>query len=356
MMNQSKLRPFRVAIAWKWLPFYAASSIGALPKQDPRYQLKLYGTRSARPFNNLEEVAGRSIHWLPENRELDWGDFAEDPPDLLILSGWKEKSFLSLAKAIKRHSGKCVVMVDNRWRGDWRQRLGVVYYRLYLSRLFDGAWVPGESGKRFLKSLGVKDDRLWEGLYGADPTRFLPTSTLRERPKRFLYVGAFLKRKGIELFLEAWPIFYKQFPDWELELVGNNEPDLRLRELDGVVLNGFVQPERLPGRLQNARCLLLPSFDENWGVVVHEAICCGCGVIVSSAVGSAADLVGEYNGRIFKSASSGDLLKKMVDFASLQPDELDKVYDENLQVREKFGPKRWAQEFLNIIETFSNGR
>lgn len=348
------VKPLQVAIAWKWFPFYAAASIGELPMADEAFQLRLYGTRSARPFDGLEDVAGRTIRWLPEGEDLTWEELGEPPPDLLILSGWKEKSFLSLARSTKRAGGRCVTMVDNRYRGDWRQRLGAAYYKALLARVFDGAWVPGASGTKLMQNFGLRNDRLWSGLYGADPARFKLGPALIERPKRFLYVGAFLKRKGLDLLLNAWPEFHKQFPDWEIQLIGNNDPDPRLRSLPGVRLEGFVQPKELPERLQGARCLLLPSYDENWGVVVHEAICCGCMVLVSSAVGSAPDLVNQMNGRIFESGNSDVLLEHMVAIANSDQQSLNQAFKANQKSRKNFGPDRWVDEFTCIVKTFAN--
>lgn len=342
----------RVAIAWKWFPFYAASSIGQLSKADSSFELKLYGTRSARPFKGLDQVAGLPIRWLPEGANLSWMELDERPPDLLISTGWQEKSFLSLARATKQAGGHCVTMVDNRWRGDWRQRIGAFYYRLFLGRVFDGAWVPGESGVRLMRSFGVRSQCLWTGLYGADTARFQLGPELSERPKRFLYVGAFLQRKGLHLLVDAWPKFHRDFPDWEIDLIGNNEPDPRLKVLKGVNIYGFVQPQELPQRLQAARCLILPSYDENWGVVVHEAISCGCCVLVSNAVGSAPDLVGQENGRIFEAGNSDDLFCKFVEIATMDACDLKKAYQENCKIRERFGPNRWSGEFHQIRKAF----
>ena len=36
----------------------------------------------------------------------------------------------------------------------------------------------------------------------------------------------------------------------------------------------------------NSKCLILPSLEENWGVVVHESSCCGCLLILSNKVGA----------------------------------------------------------------------
>ena len=60
--------------------------------------------------------------------------------------------------------------------------------------------------------------------------------------------------------------------------------DEELKAIDGTELLGFVMPKDLPGVLQDAGCLLLPSRFETWGVVVHEAIASGLAVICTNRV------------------------------------------------------------------------
>jgi glycosyltransferase involved in cell wall biosynthesis len=54
---------------------------------------------------------------------------------------------------------------------------------------------------------------------------------------------------------------------------------------------GFVNQSQLPALYSAADVLVLPSVYEPFAVVVNEAMCCGCPVIVSDQVGAARDLV-----------------------------------------------------------------
>jgi glycosyltransferase involved in cell wall biosynthesis len=58
-----------------------------------------------------------------------------------------------------------------------------------------------------------------------------------------------------------------------------------------VRLLGFVNQGMLPAVYRSADVMVLPSEYEPFGVVVNEAMCCGCPVIASDRVGSARDLV-----------------------------------------------------------------
>src|SRR5882672_6124207 len=54
---------------------------------------------------------------------------------------------------------------------------------------------------------------------------------------------------------------------------------------------GFVNQTQLPAMYASADLLVLPSEYEPFAVVVNEAMCCGCAVVVSDRVGAARDLV-----------------------------------------------------------------
>jgi glycosyltransferase involved in cell wall biosynthesis len=54
---------------------------------------------------------------------------------------------------------------------------------------------------------------------------------------------------------------------------------------------GFANQTQLPAIYKSADVLVLPSEYEPFGLVVNEAMCCGCAVIVSDRVGAGRDLV-----------------------------------------------------------------
>jgi glycosyltransferase involved in cell wall biosynthesis len=54
---------------------------------------------------------------------------------------------------------------------------------------------------------------------------------------------------------------------------------------------GFVNQTQLPAIYASADVMVLPSEYEPFAVVVNEAMCCGCPVIVSDQVGAAQDLI-----------------------------------------------------------------
>ena len=58
-----------------------------------------------------------------------------------------------------------------------------------------------------------------------------------------------------------------------------------------VYFMGFQNQTELPQFYAIADVFVLPSSFDPWGLVVNEAMCCGCPVIASDHVGAARDLV-----------------------------------------------------------------
>jgi glycosyltransferase involved in cell wall biosynthesis len=75
--------------------------------------------------------------------------------------------------------------------------------------------------------------------------------------------------------------------------------------LDRVRFLGFVNQSGLPSVYTSFDMLILPSDYEPFGLVVNEAMLCGCPAVVSDRVGAKYDLIREgETGRIF---SCGDV-------------------------------------------------
>jgi glycosyltransferase involved in cell wall biosynthesis len=107
-----------------------------------------------------------------------------------------------------------------------------------------------------------------------------------------LFVGRLVDEKGIRILAEAWR--RAQRHDARLCLVGESDGQGGPRNLGSdVVLAGRMQREQLPVAYAAADVVVVPSiatarFLEPWGLVCNEAMCQGCAVVATTAVGAAA--------------------------------------------------------------------
>jgi len=121
-----------------------------------------------------------------------------------------------------------------------------------------------------------------------------------------LYVGGISPHKNLGGLLRAMAeARASQHPDWHLVLVGDYTKDSALGCYDEiaavrrdlgltahVTFTGFVSDQELRAFYHEASLLVLPSFDEGFGLPVVEAMACGLPVAVSNR-GSLPELAGD---------------------------------------------------------------
>jgi glycosyltransferase involved in cell wall biosynthesis len=120
---------------------------------------------------------------------------------------------------------------------------------------------------------------------GAGPYRHVPRTYA-------LFLSRIHRKKGLDRLIRAW----KWVPELPLVIAGNDDehylPELKTLATeqgvaDRLVFIGAVSDEHKWALYENARMFVLPSYSENFGNVVAEAMAMGCPVVVTPEVGLA---------------------------------------------------------------------
>ncbi len=124
-----------------------------------------------------------------------------------------------------------------------------------------------------------------------EPFLALPRNEAGTEPV-FLYAGQMIRRKGIDVLLDAFASLVNKGFRPRLRLSG------REGELPGLLAPlapavreridyaGFIQPDALPAVFGSAGIFILPSRYDGWGVVINQALGAGMPVIASDAAGA----------------------------------------------------------------------
>ena len=295
--------------------------------------------------------------------------------DLLWVHGWGNNVANTFAPLLARRLGLPVLMrtencaVGTRRRDDLIQSLREVLKR----RIIDACDVFGYIGRAnrdYLLSYGVPAEHLFSMPYAVDNVQFRKRAT-EARPKRaafrqslrieegrpvILWVGKIYELKRLADMLAA---YHKLSPDGREEplpyllIVGEGPERTELEAAAGntgwqsIKFIGFVNQGDLLAYYDLADVLVISSRMEQWGIVVNEAMNCGCAIVASDRVGCAADLVcnGE-NGYVFPALDSDALaacLKKI--FA--EPDRLAQMQVESLRIIESYS---YDQDVIGLRE------
>lgn len=349
------LRDLSLAVAWTGLPPYGLNNIRALVAYLDLVPI-VVGTRPDVSYDSIQKVSGLPIHWVdPVDTTVTWARLGERIPDVLVVSGWATRPFNDLGREVRDNGGSVIVMVDNRWRGDLRQWLAPIVFNTRYRNWFKAAIVPGKAARRFVRHLGMPDDVIYDGLYGGNPYVFDPGLPLHERPKRFLFVGRFDDRKGLMDLAAAWRTVQARLPEWELHAVGEGTLQPILERLPGVVIHPFKQLHEIAAVYQDSRFLILPSLEDHWGVVVHEAARSGCGLLLSKNVGAREDLANAVNSFVFPARNPAALADAILRAAQLDEARLRCVYHESLALSYRFGPRLFADAVIQAISRLQTG-
>jgi glycosyltransferase involved in cell wall biosynthesis len=242
-----------------------------------------------------------------------WKLVREGEFDAVVLyTGYRYASFwIGLAAAKTR--GKPVLFGTDasslrpRAGGSWK-----VYAKQWLwPRLFrwaDAVIVPSSGGVALMRSLGIPSDRV-------ALTPFVVNNDWWKEQAAHLDRGAV--RRGWSLPEDAPVVlFCAKLQPWkrpgdllhafvQADVSGSylmyagegplrNQLEAEARALgiaDRIRMLGFVNQFQLPAIYRGASLMVLPSEYEPFGVVVNEAMLCGCPVAVSGRVGARSDLV-----------------------------------------------------------------
>jgi glycosyltransferase involved in cell wall biosynthesis len=277
-------------------------------------------------------------------------------PDILLCSGWIDKEYLKICQLFKSKIPR-VLLLDNQWKGRWKQRLATIAFIFIRTNYFDKAWVAGDAQFDYACKLGFAENLIAKGFYSADTQRFQEIYRqnvelkAKQFPRRFLYVGRYVEFKGLDELWSAFRIIHKLYPDWELWCIGTGEMWDSRANLEGLRHIGFVQPKEMGEYLKDCGIFVLPSRKEPWGVVVQEMAAAGFPLILSSEVGAAsAYLVEEQNGFLFEAGDRESLLRAMELAIKLTDQQRFQMGEISHNKAIAYSPEIWADTLQKLMQ------
>lgn len=104
-----------------------------------------------------------------------------------------------------------------------------------------------------------------------------------------LYLGRIHPKKGLTTLLDAWAKLEDQHPNWTLQIAGPNEggygdvlrKQVKVLRLTRVQFLGAVFGQDKQDLYKRSDLFVLPTLNENFGLVVAEALACGTPVVCS---------------------------------------------------------------------------
>ena len=172
-----------------------------------------------------------------------------------------------------------------------------------------------------------------------------------------LFLSRIDAKKGIDILLPAFARLRSNHPETVLVVAGDGDRTL-LAELqdqakqlglgDGVLWVGFLQGEIKRDALADADVFVLPSYSENFGVAVVEAMGSGVPVIVSDQVGIHPEIAEAEAGLVV--GCSVPQLEEALTKAVMDPVWRGKASGNALHLARTFAPEMIAGRLVKIYE------
>ncbi|MGE5641517.1 MAG: glycosyltransferase family 4 protein [Byssovorax cruenta] len=183
---------------------------------------------------------------------------------------------------------------------EWFRKSFATWYRLYLpilARRVKVIFTPSHYVKhKVIERFGV--DHVVVAPDGVNTEFFHPGARQRLHPlpeRYILFVGSLQPRKNLQTLLRAWDEIKNDYENLWLIIAGGQTNIYQTTELnhgERVKLLGYVPEEALPGLYAQATLLVMPSFDEGFGLPVLEAMACATPVIASDG-GALPEIIGD---------------------------------------------------------------
>jgi glycosyltransferase involved in cell wall biosynthesis len=170
---------------------------------------------------------------------------------------------------------------------------------------------------------------------------------------KYIYVGRIVDAKGINELLNAWNIF-QDGRNVGLYLIGGG-PDKEKYEakrhelgLDTVHFLGPVDYDKLPSYYQAADVFIIPTLEDNWSLVVPEAMASGLPIMCSEYNGCHPEYISKANGWVFDPLRIDDFMGKLED--SYNSEQLKEMGKHSKKIISKYTAQNAAENINRAIE------
>jgi len=167
----------------------------------------------------------------------------------------------------------------------WKKKLGMFLYQKKDLKLADCIHVTCNLEKSNVKRLGF-DNRSYTIPNGIDLS-LIPEPKEKYKSNKIVFLSRIHQKKGIELLLDAWVKIGEQ--NWTIEIAGDGEPDY-IESINQKIINENIKNIKLVGSkygdakwdfMKSGDVFILPTYSENFGIVVAEALVVGVPVITT---------------------------------------------------------------------------
>jgi 1,2-diacylglycerol 3-alpha-glucosyltransferase len=295
-------------------------------------------------------------------------------PDVVVIPGWQYAVPHAALDWVRKHKKISILMCESKWNDSPRKWwIELIKSNLYVKK-FNAAIVGGGLHRDYLLRLGFPQEGIFGGYDTVDNNYFKcqsqkareTSSEIRQQHTRiptspyFVVVTRFIPRKNVLRLVQSYAQYRQQIGSrqpWDLVICGSGQEEESIRQLvsindldNCVHLPGFLTYQEIPKWFGLASTFIHPALQEQWGLVVNEAMASGLPVLVSDRCGCFPELVLEgINGFGFDPENVEQLTELMLKMSSGTID-IQKMGEASQKHIQDFSPEHFAEGLSQAIQ------
>lgn len=240
-------------------------------------------------------------------------------------------------------------------------------YRKTVGRFASGFIINGSLTRQYLGTLGFGSYPMTEGCMVADSKGLSEAvAAMGEQQKQqlrkslqlcdgglaYLFVGQMVERKGIAQLLAAWTRHVRQYPHDTIIVIGDGVMRQQLQAQyaneQSIKILGGIGYEHIHQYYAIADVFVMPTLEDNWSLVVPEAMACQLPVATTPYNGCFVELIDNgQNGYLFDSLNSDDTVAMLGRFHSAN---LDAMGRKSLEIASHYTPAIASAKILELCK------
>lgn len=285
-------------------------------------------------------------------------------PDIIISDGFFQWGPVAMAYC-KLHRKPLIIDYERTAHVERNSTWWRTLYRKIFGKFTAGFVVNGSLTVEYLKQLGLGNKPIATGAMAADSFGLKSAvekvseeekeSLIRKLALRdgltYLFVGQLVERKGVRQLLSAWEKHINVYPNDNLIMLGDGVLNKELRDIIEskklrINLMGQVPYDEIAPYYAISDVMLMPTLEDNWCLVVPEAMACGLPILCAIYNGGCPELVHDgVNGYQFDPLEEQSFLDAL---SKMHNSNLESMGKESIRIEQSFTPDKAAKRIFDL--------
>ncbi|WP_302285383.1 glycosyltransferase family 4 protein [Bacteroides clarus] len=286
-------------------------------------------------------------------------------PDILITEGYFQWTPLVLLYGIFHHI-PVYMGYERTLHTERNASIIKTFQRKIFNKKITGFLVNGQETKYYLESLGVPSKKIHIGGMSADSSllkKKIVSFSLSEKQNfklsfnientglLYMFSGRISEAKGVNYLLKAWEKHIKKNPKDRIILIGHGDKydyfKEKYKKETSIYLLGAVDYANIYRYYAIADVFILPTLQDNWSLVIPEAMACGLPVATSIYNGCHIELVHKGENGITFDTYKEETLIAALDYFHHQ--DLKIMGENSIKLEKKFSTENCAQRVFKAL-------